>query len=51
MLYNIPIFTGFNLEKETRGRLVDDFDNITGIKDEAGINPTQMSDFNACHTR
>jgi 4-hydroxy-tetrahydrodipicolinate synthase len=45
MLYNIPIFTGFNLEKETLGRLVNSFRNIVAIKDEAGINPTQMSDF------
>jgi 4-hydroxy-tetrahydrodipicolinate synthase len=45
MLYNIPIFMGFNLEKETLARLVDEFDNIVAIKDEAGINPTQMSDF------
>jgi len=45
MLYNIPIFMGFNLEKETLGRLVNDFTNIVAIKDEAGINPTQMSDF------
>ena len=45
MLYNIPIFMGFNLEKETLARLVNDFDNIVAIKDEAGINPTQMSDF------
>ncbi len=46
MLYNIPIFMGFNLEKETLGRLAADFDNIVAIKDEAGINPTQMSDYN-----
>jgi 4-hydroxy-tetrahydrodipicolinate synthase len=45
MLYNIPIFMGFNLEKETLARLVNDFANIVAIKDEAGINPTQMSDF------
>ncbi|MEX1048701.1 MAG: 4-hydroxy-tetrahydrodipicolinate synthase [Akkermansiaceae bacterium] len=45
MLYNIPIFMGFNLEKETLGRLASDFSNIIAIKDEAGINPTQMSDF------
>ena len=45
MLYNIPIFMGFNLEKETLGRLAADFENIVAIKDEAGINPTQMSDF------
>jgi 4-hydroxy-tetrahydrodipicolinate synthase len=45
MLYNIPIFMGFNLEKETLARLVNDFPNIVAIKDEAGINPTQMSDY------
>lgn len=45
MLYNIPIFMGFNLEKETLGRLVENHSNIVAIKDEAGINPTQMSDF------
>ncbi len=45
MLYNIPIFMGFNLEKETLGRLVENFENIVAIKDEAGINPTQMSDY------
>jgi 4-hydroxy-tetrahydrodipicolinate synthase len=45
MLYNIPIFTGLNVEKETVARLVEDYPHITGIKDEAGINPTQMTDF------
>lgn len=45
MLYNIPIFQGFNLEKETLGRLAEKHSNIVAIKDEAGINPTQMSDF------
>jgi 4-hydroxy-tetrahydrodipicolinate synthase len=45
MLYNIPIFTGLNVEKETVGRLAVEFPHIVGIKDEAGINPTQMSDF------
>ena len=45
MLYNIPIFMGFNLEAETLGRLVEKHENIVAIKDEAGINPTQMSDF------
>lgn len=44
MLYNIPIFVGVNLEPETVGRLAA-IDNIIGIKDEAGINPTQISDF------
>lgn len=45
MLYNIPIFTGLNVEKETVARLAADVPNITGIKDEAGINPTQMTEF------
>ena len=44
MLYNIPIFVGVNLEAETVERLAA-FDNIIGIKDEAGINPTQITDF------
>jgi len=45
MLYNIPIFTGLNVEKETVARLASDIPNIVGIKDEAGINPTQMTEF------
>lgn len=44
LLYNIPIFVGINLEPETVGRLAK-FKNIVGIKDEAGINPTQITDF------
>ena len=45
MLYNIPIFTGLNVERETVARLAADVPNILGIKDEAGINPTQMTEF------
>ncbi len=45
MLYNIPIFTGLNVEKETVIRLVEQYPNIISIKDEAGINPTQMTEF------
>lgn len=45
MLYNIPIFTGLNVEKETVARLAGEYPNIAGIKDEAGINPTQMTEF------
>ena len=45
MLYNIPIFTGLNVEKETVARLAADVPNVVGIKDEAGINPTQMTEF------
>jgi 4-hydroxy-tetrahydrodipicolinate synthase len=43
ILYNIPIFSGFNMEKETVARLAEEFSNIVGIKDKAGINPTQMT--------
>ncbi|NBJ02082.1 4-hydroxy-tetrahydrodipicolinate synthase [Lachnospiraceae bacterium] len=44
MLYNIPIFVGVNMEAETVGKLAE-FKNIVGVKDEAGINPTQVTDF------
>jgi len=44
LLYNIPIFVGLNLEAETVARLAT-IDNIIGIKDEAGINPTQITDY------
>ena len=45
MLYNIPLFTGVNIEPELVSRLVNDFSNIKGVKDEAGINPTQMTQY------
>ena len=44
MLYNIPLFTGINMSVN----LVKDLakiKNIRGIKDEAGLNPTQMTEF------
>lgn len=44
LLYNIPIFVGVNLEAETVAKLAE-IENIVGIKDEAGINPTQVTDF------
>lgn len=44
ILYNIPIFVGVNMEPETVGRLAA-IPNVVGIKDEAGINPTQVTDF------
>lgn len=44
MLYNIPIFTGVNMAPETVARLAA-LHNIVGIKDEAGINPTQVTDY------
>lgn len=44
MLYNIPIFVGINMEADTVARLAS-FPNIVAIKDEAGVNPTQVTDF------
>lgn len=44
MLYNIPLFTGVNIEAETFARLME-IPNIRAIKEEAGINPTQMTAF------
>lgn len=44
LLYNIPIFVGVNVEAETVAKLAA-IKNIIGIKDEAGINPTQITDF------
>jgi 4-hydroxy-tetrahydrodipicolinate synthase len=44
MLYNIPLFAGVNIEVDTFARLVR-ISNIKAIKEEAGINPTQMTDF------
>jgi len=45
VIYNIPLFTGVNMEPETVGRLVHDVPNILGIKEEAGINPTQTTEY------
>lgn len=44
MLYNIPIFVGINLEPETVHRLAG-IKNIVAVKDEAGVNPTQVTDY------
>lgn len=44
MLYNIPIFAGVNIDPSTVEVLATK-KNIIGIKDEAGINPTQVTDF------
>lgn len=44
MIYNIPIFVGTNIEPKTVARLAA-IKNIFGIKDEAGVNPTQVIDF------
>jgi len=44
MLYNIPLFTGVNIDPGTVAELAE-LDNILGIKDEAGVNPTQMTEY------
>ena len=44
LLYNIPIFVGINLDPSSVAELAK-IPNIIGIKDEAGINPTQISDY------
>ena len=45
VVYNIPIFTGLNIDYKTLGKLVNNFQNIKAIKEEAGLNATQTSDF------
>lgn len=45
LVYNLPLFTGVNMEPDTLQRLVRDVPNIRGIKDEAGIQPTQATAF------
>ena len=44
LLYNIPIFVGVNLDPSSVAELAK-IENVIGIKDEAGINPTQISDY------
>ncbi len=44
MLYNIPIFTGVNLDPETVAKL-SEIENIVGIKEEAELNPKQISEY------
>jgi len=43
-LYNIPIFAGVNLNPETVAKL-SEIDNIVAIKEEAEINPKQITEF------
>lgn len=45
LLYNIPLFTGVNIEPKIVSRLFNEFENVKGIKDESGINPTQMTEY------
>jgi 4-hydroxy-tetrahydrodipicolinate synthase len=42
LVYNIPLFTGVNMEPDTLARLAE-IPNILGIKEEAGINPLQAT--------
>jgi 4-hydroxy-tetrahydrodipicolinate synthase len=44
MLYNIPLFSGVNIDPQTVARLAG-VENIKGIKDELGLNPTQMTEY------
>lgn len=44
LLYNIPIFTGVNINPETVAELAK-IDNIVGIKEEAELTPKQMTEF------
>ena len=45
MIYNIPIFTGMNIEPETVGKLAAASKRFIGIKDESGVNPVQIIDY------
>lgn len=45
LIYNIPIFTGTNIEPETLAGLVKEDMRIIGIKDESGVNPIQILDY------
>ena len=44
IVYNIPLFTGVNLMPDTLGRLAE-LPNVVGVKDQAGANPVQASDY------
>ncbi len=44
LLYNIPIFTGINMEPALVGKLAA-LPRVIGIKDEAGLNPIQITDY------
>jgi len=44
MVYNIPIFTGVNVNPETLSKLAE-IENVVAVKEEAELNPKQMTDF------
>lgn len=45
LIYNIPIFTGVNVEPSTVRKLTQASKRFIGVKDEAGINPLQVTDY------
>ncbi|MHB8277071.1 MAG: 4-hydroxy-tetrahydrodipicolinate synthase [Candidatus Humimicrobiaceae bacterium] len=45
LIYNIPIFTGVNIEPSTVRKLAQASKRFIGVKDEAGINPLQVTDY------
>ena len=44
IVYNIPIFTGVNVNPETLSKLAE-IKNIVAVKEEAELNPKQMTEF------
>lgn len=44
MLYNIPIFTGVNINPESLAE-ISKLENIVGIKEEAEVNPKQITEY------
>ena len=44
MVYNIPIFAGVNVNPETLAKLAE-IENIVAVKEEAELNPKQMTEF------
>ena len=44
LVYNIPIFTGVNINPATLGALAK-FPNVVGVKEEAELNPKQITGF------
>lgn len=44
ILYNIPIFTGVNVDPQTVARLAE-LENVVAIKEEAELNPKQITEF------
>jgi len=44
MVYNIPIFAGVNVNPETLSKLAE-IKNIVAVKEEAELNPKQMTEF------